>query len=286
MPSRRRLVVSLGAALTGLAGCLDTSFDSTPPPAEATLGDSISLDGTTVTATELAAVHSYHYLSAPDAFGVESAGGDRFLFVALTASGERPPPGRAFALDVGGDRLAFPEAAPAPERDLAPVGDGRYTEESPQGYLVFRVPAPLETSVAVTLRHASQVSDSRVDTDDARARWSIPDARLDPLRSPPPEFAVSYDVPESVGANDPIPVRVAVTNEGDGFGVCRGAINQTGPMYGGDTFSLSLEPGASKTYEETIDYHVDEEFSVDRMQFEVVVPGDARSFSVTLEGAA
>ncbi|SDZ90625.1 hypothetical protein SAMN04488065_1142 [Haloplanus vescus] len=285
MPSRRRLVASLGAALTGLAGCLDTSSDSTPPTAEATLGDSISLDGTTVTATELAAVHSYHYLSAPDAFGVESAGSDRFLFVALTASGERPPPGRAFALDVGGDRLAFPEAAPAPERDLAPVGDGRYTEESPQGYLVFRVPAPLETSVAVTLRQASQVSDSRVD-DDARARWSIPDARLDALRSPPPEFAVSYDVPESVDANDPIPVGIDVTNKGDGSGVCRGAINHTHPMHGGDSFSLSLDSGASTTYEMTVDYHVDDRVDADSLEFDLLVPGDARSFTVTLEGAA
>ncbi|WP_435069260.1 hypothetical protein [Haloplanus sp. C73] len=276
MPSRRTLLASLGAAV-GLAGCLDTSSESptATPTAETTLGQSVDVDGTTVTVAETAAVHSYQYLSAPDAFGVESAGDGQFLFVGVSAEGERPPPVDAFALRVDDDSISPVDRAGVPERDLAPVGESRYTEANPQGYLLFRVPAPLDAeSVGVIWGR---------DTD-LRARWAIPASRLDTLRSPPPEFSVSYDVPEAVGGDDPVPVRVDVTNAGEGAGVCRGAINHTGPMYGGDTFSLSLGSGASETYEETVDYHVEEDFGVDRLQFEVVVPGDSQSFTVRLDG--
>lgn len=295
MPSRRALLTSLGVALTGFAGCLDTPSESptataTPTadaaPTETTLGESVSLDRTTVTVAETAAVHSYQYLSAPDAFGVESAGDGQFLFVGVTAEGERPPPVDAFGLDgVDDERVSHVDRAGVPERDLAPVGEDRYTEANPQGYLIFRVPAPLDAeSVGVALGWASDATDAPSEDPDLRARWSIPESRLETLRSPPPEFSVSYDVPEAVGPDEPVPIRVDVTNTGEGAGVVRGAINHTGPMHGGDTFSLSLDPGASKTYEETVDYHVDEDFGVDRMQFEVVVPGDSQSFTVRLDG--
>jgi hypothetical protein len=277
MPSRRAVLTSLGVALTGFSGCLDTSSESptVTPATETALGQSVDVDGTTVTVAETAAVHSYQYLSAPDAFGVESAGDGRFLFVGVTTEGEQPPPADTFALRVDDERVSPVDRAGVPERDLAPVGESRYTEANPQGYLLFRVPAPLDAeSVGVSLGR---------DTD-LRARWSIPESRLGTLRSPPPNFDVSYDVPEAVGADDPVPIRVGVTNTGEGAGVVRGAINHTGPMHGGDTFSLSLDPGASETYEETVDYHVDEDFGVDRMQFEVVVPGDSQSFTVRLDG--
>lgn len=281
MPSRRALLTSLGAALTGFTGCLDTASS---PTTETPLGESVDIDGTTVTVAETAAVHSYHYLSAPDAFGVESAGDGQFLFVGVTADGERPPPADAFALQVDDERVQRVTHAFVPKRDLAPVDEDRYTAENPQGYLLFRVPAPLDAeSVAVDLGHVS--NDTASEATGLRARWQIPASRLSGFRSPPPNFAASYDVPDAIGAGDPIPVRVDVTNTGEGAGVCRGAINQTGPMYGGDTFSLSLEAGASKPYEETIDYHVDEDFSVDRLQFEVVVPGDSQTFTVRLDGA-
>ncbi|MFB6103226.1 MAG: hypothetical protein ABEJ73_11770 [Haloplanus sp.] len=301
MPSDRRTVVaSVGLALAGVAGCTDRNGSDTPPsdratptstasgsPADRTLGDTVTLDGTTVTVAELAAAHSYHYRSAPDAFGVESAGDGQFVFVGVTARGDDTPPVRQFALELDGERVVPSERTRGPVRDLAPVRQGRYTADDPEGYLLFPVPAPLDAeSVAVLLGEGPRVTDSRTEATDVRARWTIPDATLDPLRSPPPAFTVAYDVPDAVGRDEPVPLRLDVTNEGDGAGVFRGALNHTGPMYGGDTFSVALDPGASTAYEESIDYHVGEHFSVDRLQFEVVVPGDSRSFTVALEGSS
>lgn len=306
MPSRRTLLASLGAALTGLTGCFDTPTDRsaesatptptptattptvTPPSAdpriETTLGESVDIDGATVTVTDVAGVHSYQYLSAPDAFGVESADHGRFLFVGVAARGERPPPAHAFGLFLDGKPASRWDHAPGPTRDLAPIGQQRYDEDTPQGYLCYLVPAPLEAdTVTVVLGRAPRTTSDPGNTGEW-AQWSIPHASLEPLRSPAPEFTVSHDVPDAVGADDPVPVRVDVTNEG-GPGVCRGAINQTGPMYAGDTFSLPLDSGESATHESAIAYHVGESLGVDRLQFEVVVPDGSRSFTVRLDGA-
>jgi hypothetical protein len=283
-PTRRTLLASAGLALTGLTGCTDGSPaspggsvgtstpTSTPTPA---LGDAVSLDGTTVAVADLAAVHSFQYLSAPDAFGVTSADGDQFAFVGCEASGDDPPAASAFAFAVGGERHR-PEdfGGFGPVRDLAPVRADAYTADRSSGYLAFRIPAPLAADAAVVLDGADGT---------AGVRWALPAAALAPLRDPPPSFAVGYDVPDAVDATDPVRVRLDVTNEGDGGGTFRGAINHHGPMHGGDTFALSLDPGASARHELTVDYHVGEDFGGDRLQFAVVTPAGERSFEVRLE---
>ncbi|WP_248897748.1 hypothetical protein [Haloplanus halobius] len=272
MPSSRRAFLATASlAAAGIAGCADRVPSSSTPTADgetATLGESISVDDAEITVAEFAVVHSYQYLSAPDAFGVESAGDGWFAFVGVTAQGSSPPARDAFTLDVADERIAPADAAFGPVRDLAPVGDGAYTAAETRGYLHFAVP------------HSPAVDTAAVTLDDAR--WSIPASTFDPLRATPPAFAVTYDVPDAVGHDDPVPIRLDVTNTG-GAGVCRGAINHHGPMHGGDAFSLSLAAGASTTHETTVDYHVGENIG-DRLQFAVVVPGESRSFEVSLDG--
>ncbi|MFC7173107.1 hypothetical protein ACFQL0_06485 [Haloplanus litoreus] len=84
-----------------------------------------------------------------------------------------------------------------------------------------------------------------------------PPSAAEPLGSPPPSFAASVDVPEAVPADDPVPITVDLTNEGDGPGVFRGAINYQGPLYSAASFDVSLAAGESTTHEATVDYYVD-----------------------------
>jgi hypothetical protein len=283
MPSsRRQLLVSLGAGLAGIAGCSTAPSDGTTPsePSEtptptqtaepATLGDAVTVDGTAVTVSNLVSTHSFLYLSAPDAFGVEVADG-QFAFVTVEA-GDDPPEPDAFAFAFDGERrpaTTYHDYGPA---GALPVAEREYSTDDPQGYLGFELPAPLAAeSVAVSL---------------GDARWTIPASARTPLQSPPPSFTVEYDVPDAVASDAPVPVTLAVTNEGDGDGTFRGAINHQGPMYGAGDFAFSLAAGESRTYEESIDYHQQQGFSSDRLQFAVVSSAGERTFEVRLESAA
>jgi hypothetical protein len=91
-------------------------------------------------------------------------------------------------------------------------------------------------------------------------------------------------VPDRVAADEPIPVRVDVTNEGDGAGVFYGAINHQGPRYGAATFDVPVAAGESTTYETRVDYHVGERSPPARVRFAVVGPDRSRSVAVDVVG--
>ncbi|MFB6123056.1 MAG: hypothetical protein ABEJ78_06330 [Haloferacaceae archaeon] len=283
MPSsRRQLLASLGVGLAGLAGCnaapddgtpadptpSDTTGTPTPTPTSTALGDTATVDGVSVTVSDLVDAHSFLYLSAPDAFGVTVADG-QFAFVTVDAGGDAPPAPDAFALTFDGKRrTATTYRDYGPAGDL-PVPDTEYATDDPRGYLGFEIPAPLDAdSVAVAL-------------DDA-VRWTVPESELAPLRSPPPSFAVEYDVPDVVARDEAIPVSLSIANEGDGRGTFRGALNHEGPLYGASDFAVTLDAGESTTHEERITYHRQEGFSSDRLRFTVVSAAGERSFEVGL----
>jgi hypothetical protein len=162
----------------------------------------------------------------------------------------------------------------------------RYDDSNREGYLGFRVPAPLDAdSVAVILGGAEpRATDMQPEADGVRARWSIPAEATETLRSPPPAFETTLSVPDRVAADEAITVRLDVTNAGDGLGTFHGAINHQGPLYAADGFSLSLPPGESTTHESTIGYFRGSDSPPARVQFGVVGPGLSRSFTVDIEG--
>lgn len=271
MPSRRTLLTSLGAALTGLAGCLETSSDGTPTATQADAGDVVTVDGVSVTVADPVVAHSVRYLTAPDALGVADAGSDQFVLARASAQGDGTPPASdGFAVAAGENTYDDRLDSVGPARIGGPLSGRRYEAESPNGYLGFRVPAPLD------------VADAAVVLGDA-ARWTLPDSVLDALGSPPPEFETAVTVPDHVPADEPIPVQLAVTNTGGG-GIFRGAINHQGPLYAPEVVTIPLPAGESTTRELLIDYYRDDELPPDRVQFGVVGPGFSRSFTVRLDG--
>jgi hypothetical protein len=305
MPSSRRaLLTSLGGALTGLAGCLDASNGSTGPtdsppstatptstavPAEdsLTLGDSLDVDGVTVTVSDFVTAHSVRYLTAPDAIGVAATEDGQFAFVDVSVRGEgRPPAPHRFALVADGTGYGSGLDNVGPARVDAPVTGRRYDDSNPEGYVGFRVPAPLDAeSVAVILGdRGPETTDMQPEDDGVRAKWSIPASLADALRSPPPAFSTRIEVPERVAADEAITVRIDVTNDGDGLGTFHGAINHQGPLYAADPFSFSLPAGESTTHEATVGYYRGSDSPPDRVQFGVVGPGVSESFTVPIEG--
>jgi len=282
--SRRTLLGSVGAALTGLAGCLDAVDDGstdtatptptpvTPAMTDAALGESVDVDDVTVTVSEFRAPYAIRYLSAPDAFGVTAADDGRFVVVQVSAAGgDTPPAPDAFSLVVDGTAYESGIEAVGPARIDAPATGRAYGGATRRGYLGFRVPAPLDaTDVAIHLADA--------------ARWTVPPSTLAALRSPPPSFTTTVSVPDSVAADEAVPVRLDVTNEGDGGGVFRGALNHQGPLYAADAFTFSLPSGESTTHELGVDYYRGSDSPPERVQFGVVGPGLSESFEVRIEG--
>jgi len=313
MPSSRRtLLASVGAALTGLAGCLDASDGAADPtdsptstatatgtatatstpttvPAEdvRSLGEALDLGDVTVTVSDLVTAHSVRYLTAPDAMGVASTENDQFVFVDVSVDGDgRPPAPHRFALVADGTGYGSGIEFVGPARVDAPVTGRRYDESNRDGHLGFRAPAPLDAdSVAVILGdQGPRRTDMQPEADGVRARWSIPESVAEALRSPPPAFETDLTVPDSVAVDEAITVRLDVTNAGDGIGTFHGAINHQGPLYAADGFSFSLPPGESTTHESTISYFRGSDPPPARVQFGVVGPGLSRSFTVHVEG--
>jgi hypothetical protein len=293
MPSSRRAILtSLGAGLTGLAGCLDfdrgpdrTSTPTRTPPTtpaivDTALGNAIALDtdgdgrgdGMVVVVSDLVSAHSIRYLTAPDAFGVANAGREQFVLVQVTARGDgTPPTPDAFSLVADGTAYDAGVAAVGPARVDAPVSGRPYGGSDRRGYLGFRIPAPLDVdAVAIHLAETG--------------RWVVPDSAVKHLRAPPPAFETALSVPDAVAVDEVIPVRIDVTNVGDGVGTFYGAINHQGPLYAADAFTFSLPPGESTTHEVTVGYHRGSDSPPGRVQFGVVGPRLSESVSVRIDG--
>jgi hypothetical protein len=296
MPSSRRaLLASLSAGLTGLAGCLDfgggpdrtstptrtpTSTPTTSALTDTALGDAIALDtdgdgrgdGMAVVVSDLVAAYSARYLTAPDALGVADADGGRFVFVQVAARGQgTPPTPDGFSLVADGTAYDAGIGGVGPARVDAPVSGRPYGGSDRAGYLGFRVPAPLDAdAVAIHL--------------DETGRWTVPDSGIETLRSPPPAFETTLTVPDSVTADEAIPIRLDVTNAGKGLGTFYGALNHQGPLYAADGFSFSLPPGESTTHQITVGYYRGSDSPPGRIQFGVVGPGLSASVSVRIDG--
>jgi hypothetical protein len=294
MPSRRRtLLTSVGAALTGLAGCLDfgrgpdrtstptsTLTPTTPAIVDTALGNAIALDtdgdgrgdGMAVVVSDLVSAHSIRYLTAPDAFGIADAGEEQFVLVRVAARGDGTPPAPdAFSLVADGTAYDAGIEAVGPARVDAPASGRPYGGSNPRGYLGFRMPAPLDAdAVAIHLAETG--------------RWVVPDSAVEDLRAPPPSFETTLSVPDAVAADEAITVDLDVTNAGEGVGTFYGAINHQGPLYAADAFTFSLPAGESTTRELSVDYYRGSDSPPERVQFGVVGPGVSESFEVRIAG--
>jgi hypothetical protein len=79
-------------------------------------------------------------------------------------------------------------------------------------------------------------------------------------------------------------VAVDFENVGDGDGTVRGTLNHYGPLHGASAFRLDLSAGGTATWETTIDYHLDDEFDTETVNFAVASTVGNVSREVTIRG--
>lgn len=290
-PRTRRALLHTGTVcLAGLfAGCIGGSADSSPDePTDTTsattdtttrtvgdplhVGDARTVGDATVAVTGATVADSFFYLTTPDSMAVGGDTDTRYLFVDVTADGD-PPASRALHLVTADDAV---------RGTVKPVVDGRevhvydhglaYTrdESDGEGWVVFPVTAPRSDPPVV-----------RWDAGDDRPTWQLPDDATAALAAPTPRFElVAFDVPASVAADDPIPVSLTVRNVGEGDGIFRAVLNESGPMYAPHSTTAELPAGEEHTLEWTVDTHVGS--AVDRVGLALRSPVADRDVEVTV----
>lgn len=299
MPSRRTYLVGCGGALAGLTGCLgasapgdsatrstttrstttpSTQTDPLTVPQQLPWGEPGTVDGTTVKPVDATVQHSAFYLTTPDSMDVLSFGDRQAVFVTLELDGDGPEPTPGdFALgvdggsegwteygDVDGHRFYY-QSTPLPHAD-----DGR-------GWVGFDAPDAVDAAdPGVRVQFGGDEEDA--------LRWSLPERVTTTLRADPPSFEVSdFHAPDSVDGDEPIAVSATVRNTGDGPGVFRGVLNQTGPLYAPESVRLPLDPGESVEWSTTISTHL--RVDTDRVSFDFLVPGVEHERVVEVESA-
>jgi hypothetical protein len=233
MPLSRRTALALGgttlASVVALPGCLDAGDGSDPG---ASTGTATATDdpratgtpGSTPTPTqrglrlaEALVVPELVVLDTADALGTVGGRAERFLLVRASAPPDEAPSVDAFELDT--DQGAYTPATDLGGgydverlRTRRPPYDG-----SGEGWLVFRLPAPLVTDRA-TLRWP----------DGERPLDAAPLARL---TRGPTTFAVdSFAAPASVVNGETATLTVDVANTGATDGTFVAALNRSGPL--------------------------------------------------------
>ncbi|MBP1987773.1 hypothetical protein [Halolamina salifodinae] len=286
MPSRRTYLATLAAA--GLAGCVGetpgTGTDSESPPTTTAPGTAAPSN----VIVEAAAVqYAYRHIEQVDWNGIRAADG-QFVFVTVdvaeprsagnqnaTRSGEaRPadsaPAKSAFTLVADGESYAPIEPEYGYLVDLAVPGSQYWPENEdaePRGWLVFGIPAELDS--APTLR---------LDRDPAPAEWALD---VDLATSPPPAWEWSVDTPETVAPDTTFDIAITAENVGDGPGTFRGAVNFSYPLYRPKGFDIALDPGESGT--ESVEASTEDADPGQEIDYGIRTPAGQGSVSVTIE---
>ena len=240
MSSRRAYLAAVAGV--GLAGCVGAPPETTGDQSGDTTGDSPSDTATPTDAAPppdvdivaTAVQYSFRHVERVDWNAVRPAAG-QFVAVTVDAGGAEPVPDReAFTLVADGE-----PHDPVAVRDLLPsdlgVPSGPYVpeERGTRGWLVFDVPAQLESAPSL-----------RVETDGGSGEWSLD---VETALAPPPAWDWSASIPETVSRDETFDISVTAENVGDGRGTFRGAVNFSYPRYQPKGFDLALAPGESAT---------------------------------------
>lgn len=298
MPSRRTYLAGCGAALAGLAGCLgasapgdsstrsittrstttETTADSETVLQQLPWGEPGTVDGTSLAPVDATVQHSAFYLTTPDSMDVLSFGDRQAVFVTLELDGDGPEPTPGdFGLSVDGGSEGWTEYGDVPGHRLYYQGTPYPRADDSWGWVGFDA---LDAVDAADPRVRVQFGG---DTESA-LRWSLPESAAAALQSSPPAFAVSdFRAPASVPDDEPITVSATVRNTGDGPGVFRGVLNQTGPLYAPESVRLPLDPGESVEWSTTISTHL--RVDTDGVSFEFLAPDLSHERVVEVAGA-
>lgn len=228
--SRRRFLrVGATGVACAIAGCVGSqSGDSsrtvgttngTKRSEAATVAEAVSLstsqsvEGQSLTVRSATARDSVFYWPYPDAAGVTTPEGQRYVFVEVVSGGDSPPPWRFSLLT---DRNFYTGGIDA-DRGAQRLGE-LYDPESGKGWLGFSVPAPLETE-----RLAVEVDDSV---------WRLPEQLADRLADPKPTYELQeFSVPDAVEAGSALELGATFRNVGDAVGTIRCVFVASGGGY-------------------------------------------------------
>ncbi|WP_416839245.1 hypothetical protein [Haloferax sp. DFSO52] len=256
MPSTRysrRGVLSLGGSTLALfAGCLSeapsSEGESGTPESTRQANQTTTAPPTTspadITVSNVEVAPELVGLNSPDSIGTVGKRDEQFVLVTLLLGGESRPPVEEFSLST--DEGEF---SPIPPDDLPAYGHlwGRgpaygsraFKDDSKQsGYLVSRVPKPLESSDVVFRGPGGQ--------------FTLGSNARETLARPPTEFAVSdVTAPETVESLTEMSISATIENVGSADGTFVGALNRVGPHVAYTPVkrvSLDLSAGESTTW--------------------------------------
>jgi hypothetical protein len=177
------------------------------------LSTSQSVEGQSLAVRSATVRDSVFYWPYPDAAGVTTPEGRRYVFVEVV-SGSNSPPTLRFSLLT--DRNSYLGGIDV-DRGAQRLGE-LYDPESGKGWLGFSVPAPLETE-----RLAVEVDD-RV--------WQLPGKLADRLADPKPTYELrEFSVPDAIEAGSALELGATFRNVGDAAGTLRYLFGASGGGY-------------------------------------------------------
>jgi hypothetical protein len=257
MPSRRRYLASLVAA-GSIAGCLGDSGESsmntgqgtpdspttmatTREPQTATRGETVSIDGATLTLGDVVVWDSLFVQASADSKDVITDSDERYLLTTVSIEGDRPIEPSSYSLKADGERVAVGETEFA-SRNYGYLDSRAYRSDRGGGWLGFTPPAPLDADT-VTL-----------DVDGSG--WTLSDSTVAQLNEPLAGFdIVAFDYPETVIPDEAFTVSVTVQNTGPVPGRFRGVLNVANITYAyyPYPFTIDLDPGEQGTWRKAFD---------------------------------
>jgi hypothetical protein len=266
VPARRDFLAAGGSAvLTALAGCVSaddaattrstattSTTTSEAPIAEPQYlpwGEPAAVQGTTLTPESVVVQDSAFYLATPDTLGVLPFEERQAVFVTVSVDGETRPAPDDFVLAVSDGASGWTAYEDVSADRFRERGRAYDPERGGDGWIGFAPETPVETpDPRLRVQFGSDLNGA--------VRWSLPDDAAATLREPPSFECRDFAVPSEVSPDQPIEVSVTVTNEGDGAGTFRAALNERGPTYRFETVELALDPGESRTWTGTVGTHV------------------------------
>lgn len=249
----RRAVLGSAVGLVTTTGCLETGDDSTADVDAVPVGTEQTLDGRSVTVSNLTVRDSALTLD-DDTMSLHTAADERYVVVSVVGSESGPAPS-AFSLALDGETYASRPELFGPYAQLAdrgPVYDPSYGTE--KGWIGFVVPPAVDASeAAVVVGHG-----------DETATWRLNGSHVDALGRPRAAFELrDVDLPTRLEPDEPLSVRVAAENVSETDGTFRGVLNVANLVaaYAPYPFEVGAEPGETvgweKTFEEGPPEHVE-----------------------------
>lgn len=264
MASRRAYLSTLAAV--GLGGCLGNSPDSTT--GHMTTTEPGTSSGIAVEAT--AVQYAYRHIENEDWNAIRTADG-QFVFVTVGASGTGPVPSRReLSLNADDEIYSLVEIERRHPLSLDVPGEP-YTSDAedtePRGWLMFDVPAQLDTVPWLRLERGSATWEFKLNTEKAT--------------TPPPAWDWTINIPETVAPDETFDITVSATNVGDGPGTFRGAVNFSHPTHMAKGFDIVL--GSGESGEATVSASTNRADPGTELKYGVRTPAGVSDETVTVE---